>query len=217
MLRFKVWMRALTAAVVVSSLVAGPAKAEGVPGDDVPIDTLAGDLLILFQGTLDDLLTDIEDTSATCNGLPATIVGTNSGEPIQGTPQADVIQARGGADTVTGLGGDDVICGGGGGDEISAGTGADYVRGGDGADTIEGGVAGDRLFGNELSDSIRGGRGDDGVVGRLGNDFLYDGFGNDVLAGEGGTDHFFFCADGEADAYDQEGGEPEFGPNSSYC
>jgi Ca2+-binding RTX toxin-like protein len=56
--------------------------------------------------------------TVTCDGMTATIVGTDSGETITGTAGADVIAALGGNDTVSGLGGDDRICGGGGDDTI---------------------------------------------------------------------------------------------------
>jgi hypothetical protein len=44
----------------------------------------------------------------TCQGVPATKVGTANGETITGTPGRDVIAALGGDDTIDALGGDDL-------------------------------------------------------------------------------------------------------------
>ncbi|MFH0351182.1 MAG: hypothetical protein ACHBMF_04515 [Chromatiales bacterium] len=41
----------------------------------------------------------------TCNGLPATILGTFGQDTLVGTPGNDVIHGRGGNDTIRGLGG----------------------------------------------------------------------------------------------------------------
>jgi Ca2+-binding RTX toxin-like protein len=87
-------------------------------------------------------------TTVTCNGLPATIVATNSGQ-IMGTQGDDVIVGTSGADRIFGLGGNDTICGLGGNDEITGGQGADHLFGqagndtffwfpGDGGDIVEG-------------------------------------------------------------------------------
>jgi hypothetical protein len=74
----------------------------------------------------------------TCNGLRATIVGSNRSEVIRGTARADVIVALGGNDTVYGGGGNDTICGG---------FGRDTLHGGGGNDFINGGVHRDRAYG----------------------------------------------------------------------
>lgn len=65
----------------------------------------------------------------TCDGLKATIVGTNRADNLVGTDKRDVIVARGGNDTIKGNGGNDVIC---------AGAGSDTIWGGDGDDRIFG-------------------------------------------------------------------------------
>jgi RTX calcium-binding nonapeptide repeat (4 copies) len=57
----------------------------------------------------------------TCNGKPATIVGTNGGDGLEGTQGPDVIVSLGGHDFIDGLGGNDVICGGKGKDWASEG------------------------------------------------------------------------------------------------
>ena len=73
-----------------------------------------------------------------CNGLPATIVGTAGNNTINGTAGRDVIAGLGGVDTIYGKGGDDVICGGDGNDEIEGGAGNDYLDGGAGSDSLRG-------------------------------------------------------------------------------
>ncbi|MGH8487613.1 MAG: hypothetical protein ACREXS_01725 [Gammaproteobacteria bacterium] len=97
----------------------------------------------------------------TCNGLTATIVGTNSGEVITGTPGADVIAARGGNDVVRGRGGNDVICGGNGRDGLFGQNGADKLFGQNGAD---------QLFGENGNDAMVGGAGNDSCAGGTGSD-----------------------------------------------
>lgn len=89
----------------------------------------------------------------TCDGLPATIVGTGASERIDGTAGADVIAALGGNDTVNAGAGDDVVCGG---------AGADNLKG-------QGGT--DRLFGQAARDRLAGGAG--------ANDFCHGGAGAD--------------------------------------
>src|SRR4030095_10153734 len=62
----------------------------------------------------------------TCNGKPATIVGTDGGDDLKGTQGPDVIVGLGGNDiNIKGLGGNDVICGG---------KGAGFLRGSWGKD-----------------------------------------------------------------------------------
>jgi Ca2+-binding RTX toxin-like protein len=90
--------------------------------------------------------------SVTCDGVPATIVGTDEGETLTGTSGDDVIAALGGPDVVDGLGGDDVICGDDGGDVLRGGPGADRLLGG-----LEDTDPDERLAG----DTLLGGPGDD--------------------------------------------------------
>jgi Ca2+-binding RTX toxin-like protein len=87
----------------------------------------------------------------TCDGRPATIVGTDGNDTIKGTPGRDVIVGLGGDDQIYGYGQDDVICGGAGDDVIWGGAGNDRLFGGDGHDLIDAGP------GNDISD---GGPGD---------------------------------------------------------
>jgi Ca2+-binding RTX toxin-like protein len=90
--------------------------------------------------------------AAACDGMPATIVGTDAGETLTGTPGDDVFAALGGPDVVQGLGGDDVICGDDGGDVLLGGPGADRLLGG-----LEDSDPDKHLAG----DSLTGGPGDD--------------------------------------------------------
>ncbi|MGB0101214.1 MAG: hypothetical protein WBP61_13120 [Nocardioides sp.] len=64
-----------------------------------------------------------------CQGRPATIVGTAEADEISGTSGDDVVVALGGDDTVRGRGGDDLICGGDGADELRGGPGDDRLHG----------------------------------------------------------------------------------------
>lgn len=92
----------------------------------------------------------------TCNGKPATIVGTGHHDALTGTPGPDVIVAARGWDRVDGAGGNDTICGGRGADHLYGGPGVDWINGqADGllydedqyGDTIQGGLGNDTLNG----------------------------------------------------------------------
>jgi predicted extracellular nuclease len=107
------------------------------------------------------------DLIPTCNGLPATIIGTPGDDDIRGTNGPDVILGRGGDDRIRGGRGDDVICGNQGDDEIN---------------------------GQNEADIILGGRGDDVLIGAARDDFLDGGPGFDTLDGGGQTDT---CRNGE--------------------
>ena len=79
-----------------------------------------------------------------CNGLLATIEGTQSADVLVGGPGPDVIAGRGGNDTIRGGGGFDSNCGQGGRDRLFGGN--------------------DRLDGGPRSDACAGGRGRDTLV-----------------------------------------------------
>jgi hemolysin type calcium-binding protein len=79
----------------------------------------------------------------TCEGQPATMLGTTGPDTLIGTTGADVIVSRGSNDTVGGGSGTDFIC---------AGPGDDLVRGSSGEDTLDGGSG---------TDAMSGGRGFD--------------------------------------------------------
>lgn len=91
-------------------------------------------------------------THYSCDGKPATIVGTAAGDVIAGTPFDDVIVALGGNDVIDGLAGNDLIC---------AGGGIDIVHGNDGHDRILGEDDRDYLFGDAGNDYLVGGNGVD--------------------------------------------------------
>jgi hypothetical protein len=128
---------------------------------------------------------------ATCDGKPATIVGTNGDETITGTPDPDVIVGKGGRDTIKGLGGRDRICGGTGDDRIVGGGAGDRLFGGSGYDVLRGGAGNDVLIGFDDLDALYGNGGDDALRGGTGVDWLYGEGGNDNLFGEAADDHLF--------------------------
>lgn len=101
-------------------------------------------------------LSGTERAAATCDGEPATIIGTKRSETIRGTNGRDVIVAKGGHDKIYGRGGDDLIC---------AGSGNDLVVGGGGDDLILGGAGEDKLVGGKGFDFFDGGGGDDRIDG----------------------------------------------------
>lgn len=106
----------------------------------------------------------------TCNGVPATIVGTSSSETITGTNQSDIIAGLGGDDVINGLKGNDLICGDDGNDIINAGYGEDIVYGGRGNDTLNGEKGEDHLYGDLGTDTLDGGIGEDVCDGGVGQD-----------------------------------------------
>src|SRR5690349_18237405 len=79
---------------------------------------------------------ELSADGANCEGLPATIVGTDGNDTINGTEGVDVIVARGGNDVIKAYGGDDVICAGSGNDKITTGAGDDVALGGTGDDWV---------------------------------------------------------------------------------
>ena len=121
----------------------------------------------------------VADAATTCDGLPATIVGTQGNDTLTGTAGDDVIAGLDGDDTIAGLDGNDRICGGGGRDTVygdvevrSAG-----LATGDN-DWIFGEGDNDTLIGDFGSASVPGGGGAGG-----GNDYIDGGQGVDVIAG----------------------------------
>ncbi|HZN90602.1 MAG TPA: Ig-like domain-containing protein [Thermoleophilaceae bacterium] len=126
--------------------------------------------------------------TASCGGLPATIVGTAGAEVILGTRQRDVIAALGGNDTVRGGRGRDVICGSSGRDRIGGGGGNDRIGGGSGGDRLAGNGGNDRVSGNGGNDTESGGGGRDALSGNAGRDRLSGGPGGDRLNGGAARD-----------------------------
>ena len=90
--------------------------------------------------------------AVTCQGTPATIVGTNGRDVLSGTSQRDVIAGLGGNDTLSGLAGNDTICGGSGKDTLKGGKGNDKLYGESGKDTLKGGPGNDKLKGGPGKD-----------------------------------------------------------------
>lgn len=90
----------------------------------------------------------------TCQGLPATIVGTAGDDDLTGTSGSDVIVGGAGADTIDARGGDDVVCGGADGDDLRGGAGDDALDAGSpdqdpgSVDLLDGGPDDDTLRGN---------------------------------------------------------------------
>jgi uncharacterized repeat protein (TIGR01451 family) len=105
-----------------------------------------------------------------CQGIPATVIGSPGNDTLSGTGGPDVIVALGGNDTIVSRAGRDLIC---------AGAGSDYVGGGSAADRAFGGAGKDRLSGRGGQDLLKGGSG---------NDWLFGGRGSDRLRGGGGAD-----------------------------
>ena len=140
-----------------------------------------------------------------CQGIPATIVGSQGDDVLRGTPGDDVIVALGGDDIVNGNGGDDIICGNGGDDILFGGLGFDIIRGGGGSDhlyansdttrvddfgaALYGGAGRDFLVGSNKADLLRGQLGRDDIRGYAGDDILRGGAGGDLLVGGGGADN----------------------------
>jgi Ca2+-binding RTX toxin-like protein len=180
-----------------------------------------------FSGTSDAFVTKVP-APPTCNGKPATIVGTGAGETLTGTSGNDVIAGLGGNDTISGAGGNDTICGGDGADKLDGGSGADFLSGQAGIDIVtygtrstavtvdidnvaddgnsSDGPAGARDNVRADVESLIGGSGADALTGSTANNRLTGGPGADSLAGLGGND-ILFANDGTADsAIDCDGG-----------
>lgn len=110
-------------------------------------------------------------TPPTCNGLPATCMGTDGDDLILGSEVTDVIVALAGNDVVHGDVGTDTICGG------------------PGNDSLFGAKESDTMLGEEGDDWLFGAPGDDDLRGGPGSDVLWGGPGQDKLSGgDGGHD-----------------------------
>jgi Ca2+-binding RTX toxin-like protein len=146
-------------------------------------------------------------TFPTCQGEPATKIGTPGDDTITGTDDDDVIVGLGGNDTIVGGGGFDLICGGDGNDSIlqtSGGfLGVAFIAGDAGDDTIQGGR--DTIVGADYEESPAGvnvdlaagkatGAGSDTLVnvdmafGSTFDDVLSGSNAENILAGYGGND-----------------------------
>ncbi len=76
--------------------------------------------------------------AVSCDGMRATIVGTDGDDVIGGTDGRDVIAGRGGSDIIDAGTGGDIVCGGDGADVLSGDAGMDVVLGGAGNDSLDG-------------------------------------------------------------------------------
>jgi hypothetical protein len=118
-------------------------------------------------------------SAPTCNGLEATIVGSDDDNIIEGTPEDDVIVGLDGNDVIYGGSGNDTICGGPGDDIIDGNGGNDVLLGDDGNNVLNGGPGNDRLIGNG---------GNNILIGGVGRDRLIGGDNADICNGNSGTD-----------------------------
>jgi glucose/arabinose dehydrogenase len=89
------------------------------------------------------------ESTVSCAGEAATILGTKRSDVLVGTKGNDVIAGRGGKDRLKGKGGDDLLCGGSGADVIKGGGGDDVLKGGADSDLCRGGPGSDRTRGCE--------------------------------------------------------------------
>ena len=138
--------------------------------------------------TVPQSLNEPSTTVHTCNGLVATIVGTDGNDTLTGTSGADVIVGLEGNDTIIGLEGNDTICGNEGADDISGGYGEDYIDAGTGHDEVRGNQDDDVLIGNRGDDFLHGGQNDDTIEGGSGDDDIVGGSGHDTISGNDGDD-----------------------------
>jgi Ca2+-binding RTX toxin-like protein len=127
---------------------------------------------------------------ATCNGLAATVVGTEGSDDLRmnGTPGPDVIVGLGGDDILGRTAGDDVICGGDGRDELFGGRGNDTLLGEAGKDSLGDRSGNDTLLGGPGGDSLAAGPGNDTLLGGPGKDWLFGEAGKDLCVGGPGKD-----------------------------
>ena len=135
-------------------------------------------------------------TTYTCLGEPATIVGTEENDLLHGTTGSDVMVGLGDLDHVYGRAEDsslpdegDLICGGAGIDRVAGYGGNDVVAGNASNDAVTGDEGADRLAGGAGDDQVYGGAGHDWSRGGPDNDRIVDtSTGADQLYGDGGND-----------------------------
>ena len=171
---------ATTAVTAASTALTAAAAAGGTgsggAGDPTPTTAEQDTALVVAATTLVVAATALTVAATaltpTCNGIPATIVGTEGDDKIKGTPGDDAIVGLGGNDRIDGKGGNDCIDGGDGNDRIDGGAGNDVIVGSDGDDRIKGGPGDDDINGHDGDDRIDGGDGDDDIDGGPGLDRL---------------------------------------------
>lgn len=118
----------------------------------------------------------------TCEGEPATIIGSTRGGSVWGTSRRDVIVTFGGSDVIRASAGDDLVCAGGGDDLVYGSFGDDVLHGQDGDD---------RLRGQADDDAMYGGNGDDELL-DVGRHHIADG-GPGIDTCSAGMEFTFSC------------------------
>ncbi|MDQ3728836.1 MAG: hypothetical protein M3355_04545 [Actinomycetota bacterium] len=139
-----------------------------------------------------------EKPQFSCNGLQATVVGTDGSDLLSSQEGvSDIVVALSGDDVVQAQG-EDTVCAGSGDDDIRGA--AKWTEGGSGSDRMEadgkspanfyGGDGDDLLVGSRAGqrDYLYGGSGDDRVFGRGGREYMRGGSGDDHLVGGAGGD-----------------------------
>lgn len=105
-------------------------------------------------GSRDEPDAGLAAAGANCEGIPATIVGTDRNDTLEGTAGADVIVAKGGNDVIRSYGAADVVCGGPGTDRIMTGAGDDVSIGGLGNDWVNSAAGADRVVGGPGDETV---------------------------------------------------------------
>jgi hypothetical protein len=114
------------------TIARGCASALDAPDDS---DNSAADFALGTPTPRSNATAPTELECVPCDGVDATIIGTDGVDKLRGTKRRDVVAALAGADKVKGLGGNDLICGGIGKDALEGGRGRDRLIGGRGRDT----------------------------------------------------------------------------------
>jgi len=172
-----------------------------VTGDSDPGDAfgagvaLEADGMALFAGaTGDDGLGWAKgavyhvELGYTCDGVLATVLGTEADDDLLGTNGHDVVVLFGGNDIYHGLNGNDRICGGTGDDDLAGNLDNDRVFGEDGFDLLDGDAGNDYLDGGRDNDTIEGGAGGDTITGGFGDDTIEGNEEPDIINGDAGND-----------------------------
>jgi Ca2+-binding RTX toxin-like protein len=153
----------------------------------------------------------------TCNGLTATIVGTDAADVLTGTPGNDVVVAKDGNDTINGNGGNDTICAGKGVDTAATLGGDDWIDGEDGNDLINAGHGNNIVFGGKNDDDIVTGNGNDRIDGGDNVDVISSGGGDDIVAGGKNNDTILAGAGNDSVSGGDNNDNIDGGSGTDYC
>lgn len=145
-------------------------------------------------------------SSPTCAGHLATIVGTEGNDTIVGTDGPDVIVALAGNDRIDGGAGDDAICAG--PDATTDASDNDIVDAGDGDDFVLAGAGDDRVTLGAGVDYAETGEGVDNARGGDGEDYIDTGAGDDLA--DGGRDRDYVAAGTGNDTMTSSGAGPDY-------